>query len=176
MSTFINSSCILFFLLLLFSLVKSILTPSSKLANAVRKLKWGQEVLFLPLKWLRLSCPSTHVPVPLHYILLWVLLPKKGKRVTLGSHAKQGSGVLWVILSHQRFKNYLRFQERRFCIQSHRQTVLSANSVFANLETFITEKKIICSHGRDLNPAAWTDKAWPCRLVPLWWKSSLFPT
>lgn len=153
MSTSINSSCILFFLLLLFSSVKSILTPSSKLASAVWKLKWGQEMIFLPLKWLCLSCPSTHVPVPLHYIL-HVLLPKKSKRVTLGSHAKQSSGVLWVILSHQRFKNYLRFQERRFCIQSHGQTVLSANSVFANLETFITEKKIICSHGRDLNPAA----------------------
>jgi len=68
------------------------------------------------------------------------------ERETLGFSTNQSSGMFWFILDHQRLKNELMFCERRVGIQSHRKTVPSASSVFANLETFISEKKkIICS-------------------------------
>lgn len=75
--------------------MRSILTPSSKLRNAVQELTWGQKVIFLLLQWLGLSCPSIHASVLLFY-MVQVLLPREGN---LGLSYQPD---LWDVLVHFR--------------------------------------------------------------------------
>lgn len=131
------------------------LTPSSKLRSTVQELTWEQKVIFKYSFFYPCSgwgFPA--FPFMLRYRCSTWCRSCSQERETPGSHANQSSGMLSFILNHQRLKNELMFWGRCFGIQSHRRTVPSTSSVFANLETFISEKKkTICSHGHDLEPA-----------------------
>lgn len=109
----------------------------------------GQKVVILPLQWLRLFYPSIHTSL-LQFYMVQVC---SEERETLVFPTNQTSGMFWFGLDHQSLQNGQMFWGRCVCIQSHVKTEPSASSVFANLETFIGEKKkIICSHRHDLKP------------------------